>query len=334
MKNRRSTVASRTRSVNPTAVRTKDGQFIRASKRHADAVIAEAKRQLTQLDIAAIPDERLRIIVANATAFATGIRTKRTKVRGRKRVDKDGRVRTDKSHFRVVVADVRGVEHQIATFIDLLLRSLPETLREQYETEFLNLELTPSSAASGVARALVGLSDILRAIVEPWDHETSRRFGIVCLPDAYPVNVPALRANEMLGQLVDEREYLTIQKQTYIVKDHGGDLYKETGPASKPDGTVEPRTFLGFKGISIASLNKLRESLPPPSERDLDSAFGPAWPWPTRLAGLRNGLIYIADYLAADRFGAIPESEIDSLDESPDDSSDYPSLPAGRRRIK
>jgi hypothetical protein len=334
MKNRRSTVASRKRAVNPTLVRTSDGRIVRASKQHADAVIAEAKRQLSRLDIDGIPDERLRIIVANATAYAASIRTKRTKISGRRRVDKNGNVRTAKGYVRVVVTDVRGVEQQIATFIDLLLRSLPETLRKQYETEFLNLELKPSSAASGVARALVGLSDILRAIVEPWDHDVSRRFGIACLPNSYPVTVPGLLANEMRGHLVDQREYLAIQKQTYIVKDHGGDLFKETGPASKPDGTVEPRTFLGFKGISIASLNKLRESLPPPSERDLGSAFGPAWPWPTRLAGLRNGQIYIADYLAAARFGAIPESETELLDESPEDSSEYPPLPAGRRRIK
>lgn len=320
--------------VTSTPVRTKDGQFVRASKQHADAVIAEAKRRLNQLDIEGIPDERVRLIVANATAYAASIRTTRTKVSGRKYVDKAGNVRTAKGYVRVVVADVRGVEQQISTFIDLLLRSLPETLRKQYETEFLTLELKPSSAASTVARALIGLSDILRAIVEPWDHEVSRRFGIACLPNAYPVTVPALRANEMLGHLVDEREYLPIQKQTYIVKDHGGDLHKETGPASESDGTVEPRTFLGFKRISIASFNKLRESLPPPSERDLGSAFGPAWPWPTRLAGLRNGLIHIADYLAAHRFGAIPESETELLDESPEDSTDYPPLPAGRRRIK
>lgn len=332
-RNRKSSVAPRKRRVKLAPVRTDDGRFLRATKHDADAVIAEAQRQLTQLDIGAIPDDRLQVIVANAKAFAVGIRTKRTKIKGRKRLDKNGRVRTERGHVRVVVDDALDVENRISSAINLLLRSLPETSREMYETEFLNLEFDPSSPVSPVTRALVGLSDINRAIAEPWDHDQSRRFGIVCLPDAYPVTVPALRTNEILGHLVDEREYLAIQMQTYIVVDHGGDRYKVAGPLSKPDGTVEARTFLGFKRISIASFNKLREKLPPPSKRVLGSAFGPAWPWPTRLAGLKNGKIFIADYLAAERFGAIPESETD-LDETSNVSSDHPPLPAGRRRTK
>lgn len=330
----RSTVAPAKRAVNPAPVRTKDGRFVRASKQDADAVIAEAQRQLTRLDIGAIQDERLQIMVANAKAFAAGIRTKRTKVEGRKRLDKNGHVRTERGYIRVVVDDALEVETRISSAINLLLRALPETSREMYETEFLNLELEPASTVCLLTRALVGLSDINRAIVEPWDHEVSRRFGIVCLPDAYPVTVPALRANEILGLLVDERMYLPIQRQTYVVEDHGGDPYEVMGPTCKPDGTVEARTFLAFKGISIASFNKLRETLPPASKRTLGSAFGPAWPWPTRLAGFRNGQIQIVDYLAADRFGAIPEYETELLEEPPDNSTGYPPLPAGRRRIK
>lgn len=333
-RNRRSTVAPAKRAVNLAPVRTDDGRFVQASKQDADAVIAEARRQLSQLDISSIKDDRQQTIVANAKAFVSGIRTKRTKKKGRKRIDKHGQVRTERGYVRVVVADGRGVEDRISSFIDLLLRSLPETLREKYETEFLGLELKPDSPASPVTRALVCLSDILRAITEPWDHDVSRRFGIVCLPDAYPVSVPALRATEILGRLVDARAYLIIQKQTFIISDHDGDLHKVVGPVSKPDGTVDARTFLAFKGISIASLNKLRETLPPPAGRNLGSLFGPAWPWPTRLAGFRNGQIHIVEFLAADRFGAIPESEIDLLEEPSDDSSDYPPLPAGRRRVR
>lgn len=327
-------------------IRGEDGRIVRALKQDADTVIAERQRQLAQLDVGAMADDWRQVIASDASTFAARIQTKR--------VVKNNRVRID-------ILSRDEVASQLATYIDQLLRFGSGNLKQQLDDEFFRLDVGIGGSVSRFTQHLVALSDILRAILEPWDHEIFRRFGVVGLPSGYPATLPRLRSTEMLGHLVDEREYLPITKQMYTVPNIDGDPVDLVGPASGADGTVDARDFRAFKSMGLATLNKLRESIRPakrkrkrsrkldasskgknklpksarrPVKRKLSRPVDPAWPWPTRLAGLRNGQIFIAEYLAADRFGIVRDSEADLLMVPQSPSTNYPPLPAGRRRIK
>lgn len=218
---------------------------------------------------------------------------------------------------------------QIVTALAQLLGGLSADESQRLHSVALRLDLGLPVRLNELEQAALILSDIRRLSAAPWHSSVPRRVGILADFDGYPLSAPKVNDEHIFGRLIDELEYLRMRRQVYALQDHEGELHDVVGPASNADGTVDPRLIRALTSMSVARMNKMRELLPPAAQRSLSSHFGPGWPWPTRLAGFRNGKVEVAAFLRAENFGVAPELP-DDLDEPTPPSSrggDYPPLP-------
>lgn len=231
-------------------------------------------------------------------------------------------------HVRLLADDPENVEALIA-----IRRLLDSFLRDAeglpgFDTEVALLDLDPAADVSPRAQLAATISTAVRMTTPPWHNDVTRRTNIICGPDGYPLRTPRLRKFEVLGRLKDELELIPISISLFRIADLDGDLHELPGPKAKASGLVDMTIFRAWRGLSLSTLNKLRERLPEPADRRIGIRFGPEWPHPTKLAGYRPGRdgIDIRVYLQAEHFGVAPDSEDDL--EDPEDTA-FPEPPAG-----
>ncbi|MFA6954987.1 MAG: hypothetical protein WC538_03855 [Thermoanaerobaculia bacterium] len=285
-------------------------------KLEADAVIAEARKELEQIDPADFDEEI-------ATAVAAAIRVVGGKVSDLTRAER------------------KSLRDRLGALLETIVRSLSADSHHQFLKECRALDLEPSTVFKGVVRVAVLLSNIIRATTGPWHNKVPRRFGIVCRADGLPIVTPRLLDGEVLGVYLDELEYRAIPTASYSLVDHAGDLYEVLGPAADAEvGKVSIDLLRAWRRVSLAKLNREMELLPEPSERIHGGRFGPDWPPLTRLPGLSNPGVRGADkdvkivvYLTAEKFGVAPPNPLDDdeQDRPEQETNDVPRLPEGLR---
>lgn len=316
------TVASASRRVKSAGRRSCAEPRTRAEKRDAHAVLAHARHVFQRLDIRAFSGDT-----------ASGIATA-----GRHILKRFSRRRVSPAKRQVDIAF-------LAALLDRVLRGVSAEERALVERECRSLDVDPTATVSLLTRALVAISDVLRATIGPWESHVIRRFGIVCRPDGLPFITPPLMPGEVLGVLIDELEYLAITTQRYSLHDHDDDEHDVLGPASDSGvGFVSIDRIRAWRRVSLAKIKKEMELLPPPARRKLGAKYGPDFPFVCALAGLsspgsRGGgkNVDIVEYLTVERFGIAPkgspETEGNSIPPSgQDDVPELPSLPPTGRR--
>lgn len=231
--------------------------------------------------------------------------------------------------------------HQLGEHLERIYRCGSGECRNVLERDCRRLEDDPTVEVGQLIQVLVCLSDVLRAILSPWHHDVSRRFGIVSRADGLPIVTPRLLDGEVLGVSLDELEHRAIPTASYSIVDHDGDSYEVLGPAADAGvGKVSIDRLRAWRSVSLAKLKREMELLPKPSDRADGDRFGPGWPFPTALPGLSNPGVRGADksvdiviYLTADKFGVAPSNPLDDdeQDEADQKTNDIPRLPEGFR---
>jgi len=237
--------------------------------------------------------------------------------------------------------DPRRYVHQLGEHLERIYRYGFGENRNSLERDCRRLEDDPSVEVGQLIQVLVCLSDVLRAIISPWHHDVSRRFGIVCRADGLPIVTPQMLDGEVLGVSLDELEHRAIPTANYSIVAHDGDSYEILGPAADAGvGKVSMDLLRAWRRVSLAKLKREMELLPAPSERIDGGRFGRDWPFLTRLPGLSNPGVRGADkdvnivvYLTVEEFGVAPPNPLDDeeQDRPEQETDDIPRLPEGLR---
>jgi hypothetical protein len=287
-----------------------------ARKAAADSVIKEARIELSRIDIGGFDEETARAVVAAVEALPSRVSD-------------------------LTPAERQRLRDRVGALLESIVRSGSAAAQSEFLQQCRLLDVEPSAIAEGVIRAAVLLSNIVRATTLPWHHDVSRRFGIVCRSDGFPIVTPRLLDGEVLGACVDELEHRAIPTASYSIPDHDGDVHEVRGPAADAGvGKVSIERLRAWRGVSLAKFRKEMELLPEPARRSVTDRFGPDWPFPTALPGLSDPGVRGADksvdivvYLSAEKFGAAPSNPLDDneQDEADQEVNDIPRLPEGLR---